>query len=207
MSVRRLEAEAVRDAMLAVSGQLVSKPFGPPIPVSPDEVGQNVLAIDTRDSAGRPSGKVEPLGDDEFRRSLYAQVRRSMPLGVLEPFDLPLMAPNCEQRVASTSPPQSLLMMNNPFVLKSSDALAARIQNDAGDDPADQFQLAWRLVFGKRPTDADVAAGLEFLTADVAETTTDSAAAASASKPEPRITLLAQLCHALLSSNGFLYVD
>ncbi len=132
MSVRRLEAEAVRDALLASSGQLVAKQFGPPVPVSPDEVGQNVLAIDTRDSAGRPSGKVVPLGEEEFRRSIYAQVRRSMPLSVLEPFDLPTMTPNCELRPSSTGPAQSLLMMNNDFVLKQAELIAQRIIREEG---------------------------------------------------------------------------
>ena len=56
MHVRRLEAETVRDSLLYLSGKLVQKPFGKPIPVSPDDVGQIVVAVDTRDSAGRPSG-------------------------------------------------------------------------------------------------------------------------------------------------------
>ena len=100
MSVRRLEAETIRDALLAASGRLSAKMFGPPVPVMPDEVGQIVVGVDTRDSAGRPTGKVVPLGEDEFRRSIYVQVRRSQPLGMLEPFDAPTMSPNCEQRAS-----------------------------------------------------------------------------------------------------------
>jgi len=194
MNVRRLEAEAVRDAVLALSGKLVDKPFGPPIPVSPDDVGQNVLAIDTRDSAGRPSGKVEPLGDDEFRRSIYVQVRRSMPLGVLEPFDLPRMTPNCEKRDASTNAPQSLLLMNNPFVIQQAELLANRIRETAGTDPASQVTLAWRLVFSRSPSENDVQSGVEFL--NLPEAT-----------PEIQTAALNQFCQALISSNGFLYVD
>jgi hypothetical protein len=97
-----------------------------------------------------PSGKVgTSLGDDEFRRSIYVQVRRSMPLGVLEPFDLPRMTPNCEKRAASTAAPQSLLMMNNPFVIQQAELLANRVREKAGTDPAAQATLAWRLVFGR----------------------------------------------------------
>ena len=194
MNVRRLEAEVVRDAMMAMSGKLVDQPFGPPVPVSPDDVGQIVLAVDTRDSAGRPSGKVEALGDSEFRRSIYVQVRRSMPLGLLEPFDLPQMTPNCEKRAASTAAPQSLFMMNNPFVIQQSEILANRICETAGTDLAAQVTLAWRLVFGRLPSESDVQAGVEFLT--VRDATAESSAVA-----------LNHFCHALLSSNGFLYVD
>jgi hypothetical protein len=94
MSVRRLEAESIRDSLLAINGRLSSKMFGPAIPVTPDDAGQIVIGVDTRDSAGRPTGKIVPLGEDEFRRTIYVQVRRSQPLGMLEPFDAPLMKPN-----------------------------------------------------------------------------------------------------------------
>jgi len=194
MNVRRLEAETIRDAVLSVSGKLVDKPFGAPVSVSPDDVGQIVVAVDTRDSAGRPSGKVVALGDDEFRRSLYIQVRRSMPLGVLEPFDLPRMTPNCERRVSSTAAPQSLLMMNNPFVIQQAEALADRIRSTAGTDLVAQVILTWRTLFARVPTESEVQAGVEFLT----PVDTSPEAAASA---------LNHFCQALLSSNGFLYVD
>jgi len=194
MNVRRLEAETMRDAVLAVSGKLIDKSFGPPIPVSPDDVGQIVLAVDTRDSAGRPTGKVEALGDDEFRRSIYVQVRRSMPLGVLEPFDMPQMTPNCEKRAVSTAAPQSLLMMNNPFVIQQADILAQRIREKAGDDFAARATLAWLLIFGRTPSESDVLAGIDFLTLPDAT-------------PAEQAATLGHFCHALLSSNRFLYVD
>ncbi len=97
MSVRRLEAEMLRDAVLTVSGKLNSKMFCASVPVMPDEVGQIVIGIDTRDSAGRPSGKAVSLGDEVYRRSVYVQVRRSMPLSMLDTFDGPRLSPNCER--------------------------------------------------------------------------------------------------------------
>ncbi|MEZ6059126.1 MAG: PSD1 and planctomycete cytochrome C domain-containing protein [Planctomycetaceae bacterium] len=194
MNVRRLEAEVLRDAVLAVSGRLVEASFGPPVPVSPDDVGQIVIAVDTRDSAGRPTGKVESLGTAEFRRSIYVQVRRSMPLGILEPFDLPGMTPNCEKRNASTNAPQSLLMMNNPFIVQQAELLANRIRESVGADPVAQATLAWRLVFSKTPQESDVLAAVEFLTPPESTAVDQSAS-------------LNHFCHALLSSNGFLYVD
>jgi hypothetical protein len=207
MSVRRLEAETIRDALLATSGRLSSKMHGPPVPVMPDEVGQIVVGVDTRDSAGRPSGKVVPLGEEEFRRSIYVQVRRSQPLGVLEPFDAPLMTPNCEQRASSTVAPQSLLMINSDFVVHQANAMAARVEREAGADPAAQFRAAWLLAFSRAATESDVNAGVAFL-ADQASTA--AANATPDAKPgsiTPTQVALAHLCQVLVSSNRFLYVD
>ena len=209
MSVRRLEAEVVRDALLSVSGKLVDRMFGPPVPVSPDEVGQIVLMKDNRDSAGRPSGRAASLGEDEFRRSIYVQVRRSMPLGVLEPFDLPSVAPNCEQRPSSTGPAQALLMLNNPFVVQSSQAIAERLRVERPNDKAAQVKQAWRLIFGTTPSPDDLNHAMAFLESAAAaqasgsdETTANTTANTTAADQT-----LAHLCHALVCSNGFLYVD
>ncbi|MBM4077798.1 MAG: DUF1553 domain-containing protein, partial [Planctomycetes bacterium] len=152
--------------------------------------------------------KVVALNGNEFRRSLYIQVRRSMPLSMLEPFDMPVMSPNCEVRNNSTVTSQSLLMMNNRFLVEQSDAMAARIQVEAGTDRVKQFELAWRLTFAKSPCQEESQTGIEFLERQTAALksapgpdgkTMDAANAESQS--------LSQLCHALLSSNGFLYVE
>jgi hypothetical protein len=113
---------------------------------------------------------------------------------VLEPFDLPRMTPNCERRPVSTAAPQALLMLNNPFVVQQSEALAVRIRASATELPA-QVTLAWRLIFGRSPSETDLQSGVEFLT-PAADATPESAAAA-----------LNHLCQAMISSNGFLYVD
>ena len=91
-----------------------------------DEDGQIIIGIDTNDTAGRPSGKFIPLNGEEFRRSIYVQMRRKTPLTVLDTFDEPTMSPNCETRNCTTVAPQSLLMMNDSFVLDASHALARR---------------------------------------------------------------------------------
>jgi mono/diheme cytochrome c family protein len=208
MSVRRLETETIRDSLLALGGRLTNTMYGAPVPVMPDEVGQVVVGIDTRDSAGRPSGKFVSLGSDEFRRSIYVTVRRSMPLGVLEPFDLPVLTPNCELRASSTVAPQSLLMMNSPFVVEQAEKIAARVRHDAGSDPLEQFQRIWRLAYARSPTDREMAHGLAFLSAQTTELTAAQAAADPKATPiDPPQMALAHLCHAIISSNGFLYVD
>jgi mono/diheme cytochrome c family protein len=207
MSVRRLEAETIRDALLSVAGQLSDKQYGPPAPVAPDEVGQIIVAADNRDSAGRPVGKRASIGEEEFRRSVYVQMRRSMPLGVLEPFDAPVMAPNCEKRACSTVAPQSLLMMNSPFVIEQAEALADRVKQQAGDDPAAQFGLAWQLAFSRSPTDAELQSGIAFLQAQTTELTAFAPANPKSPKPDSARLALANLCQALVSSNAFLYVE
>ena len=206
MNVRRLEAETIRDSILSLSGKLSTKQYGPPIPVAPDDVGQIVVSVDTRDSAGRPTGKTVSLGEDEFRRSIYIQFRRTMPLGVLEPFDEPVMSPNCQQRNASTVAPQSLLLMNSSFVSQQADAMAARMIAEVGNDLGDQFRRAWRLAYGRSPSEENVAAGVGFLKRQIDETPVPAADAKPPAPSRERVAL-ANLCQALMSSNGFLYVD
>jgi mono/diheme cytochrome c family protein len=202
--VRRLEAEAIRDAVLAVSGRLNARPLGPPVPVRPDEVGQIVLGVDNRDAAGYPQGKPVSLGAEAFRRSVYVQVRRSRVLSVLEAFDAPTMAPCCDARAASTVTPQALMLMNSGFVLAHADDFAERVRREAGDDPRRQVARAWRLAFSREPSAQDVAEAVRFL-AEQAGAFRAQKQAPGAAAPERRA--LASFCQALLSANEFLYVE
>jgi hypothetical protein len=202
MSVRRLEAEVLRDSLLALGGKLTPRMHGAPTPVSPDLLGQIILAVDTRDGAARPTGKFVPLGADEFRRSIYVQVRRSMPLSLIAPFDPPALAPNCERRPSSNTPAQALVMMNNPFVARQAKSLAARILREAGADRADRFRRAWLNITGREPAREQSERGLAFLESEIALLAKDP-------KPpsDPDLAALTRLCQALLSSNEFLYVE
>ena len=195
MSIRRLEAEAVRDALLAAADSLNLKMLGPPAPVTVDEVGQVIVGLDNRDSAGRPMGKRGQLGADEFRRSVYVQVRRSLPLSMLETFDAPLLNPNCEIRTRSTVAPQSLLLMNSEFVLAQSRQLAERAAA-ATADRTEQLRLIWRWALTVEPSETDLAAASQLVAAQEAELSAKDKSQA-----------LASLCQALISSNAFLYVD
>jgi hypothetical protein len=227
MNVRRAEAEVIRDSILAVCGKLNAKQFGPPVPVMPDEVGQIVLGVDTRDAAGRPSKKSTSIGEEAFRRSVYVQVRRSMPLSMLEMFDAPTMTTtcNCEARSNSTVAPQSLILMNSQFLVDQAGAFAERLRRDA-PDTRPQIELAWKLAFGRPPVAVERQAALAFLDKQTANflaaknPTKPSAAptkatlkSASLAKPtaealaDAQRKALANLCQALLSSNEFLYLD
>ncbi|MCH7725450.1 MAG: DUF1553 domain-containing protein [Planctomycetes bacterium] len=149
MPVRRLEAEVIRDAMLAISGRLNTKTFGPPVPVMADRVGRFVVGIENL-NAGRP-GKVIPMKGENLRRSVYIQVRRSRPLSLLESFDAPRMDPNCTSRTSSTVAPQSLMMMNNRQVIEFSRNIATRIQKRVGDDLRAQVHQGWRSILSRDP--------------------------------------------------------
>src|SRR5207248_9613981 len=105
-----------------------------PGPVKTDGVGQVVVGVDNLDAAGYETGKGTMPAGEEFRRSVYVQVRRSRPLAVLEAFDAPAMEPNCECRNASTVAPQALLLMNNAFVVAAAEALAGRVRREGGAD-------------------------------------------------------------------------
>ena len=100
MPLRRVEAETLRDAILHLSDHLNHRQYGPPVPVMADRVGKFVIGKENL-NAGRP-GAVIPMKGEEYRRGVYVQVRRSRPLSVMEPFDLPRMEPNCKLRGTST---------------------------------------------------------------------------------------------------------
>jgi hypothetical protein len=213
MNIQRLEAENLRDAMLVVSGKYNPRMFGAPVPVMTDEDGQIIIGVDTTDAAGRPSGKFVPLNGEEFRRSVYVQMRRSKPLGMLETFDLPRMEPNCERRNASTIAPQSLAMMNGEFTLAQSKYLAERVAREVGADVTEQIKHAWLLAFGGSPTESELKNSIEFLKKQTAHFQASPVKAAPAVKgkeaapTEPPMQALATFCQALLTSNQFLYVD
>ena len=213
-SLRRLDAESLRDGMLAVSGRLDATPFGPPVPVAFNGRGQVVVGAQNRDGNGDATGAAA-LGGAEYRRSIYLQVRRSMALGILEPFDAPVVNPNCEARPVSTVPPQALMLLNDQFVLDRSTDLAERLRREAPGQSRAQIERLWRILFGMRPSDAEIHRSLIYL-AEQTETiraTVESLAADRAKKDpkakpapiDPSLQSLASLCQALLGSNRFLY--
>ena len=208
--LRRLQAEEVRDATLAISGKLNAKLGGKPVPVMQDEIGQFVLGIDNINGNGVPD-KLVPLNGEEFRRSLYVQVRRSRPLSVMDPFDPPVLDPNCPQRNSSTVSPQSLFLMNSEFVQDHSRDLAERVATTAGPDVKSQIVQAWRLVFGADPTESESTEAVAFVTAQTEvfrpKTPPATTPPNTTPPPNPARQAFALLCQSLLSSNRFLYVE
>lgn len=213
MNVRRLEAESLRDTLLAISGRLNPKVGGAPVPVMFSEEGQVVIGIDTTDTAGRPSGKVMPLNGEEFRRSIYVQVRRSRPLEMFATFDAPIMEPSCDTRNVTTVSPQSLLLMNSSTMRVHAQQFAQRVQAEGGQDLADQARLAWKLVHSRAASESDVQQCVDFVQAQTEfykghPAPLEVQPGAPAKTPaDPAFLGLTALCHALMSSNALLYVD
>ncbi len=201
--VRRLESEIIRDAVLAVCGLLNSAMYGEPVPVMEDAVGQIVLGKENLDGERKPT-KATPLDGEEFRRSVYIQVRRSRTLSMFETFDAPALSPNCEQRSFSTVTPQALLMMNSDFALTYADAFAKRVLGESTTDDTQRVTLAWRLAYSTDPSAEDVDFAVDFIAAQRAVISEQGE-----QKDADRIghDAFAVFCQALLSSSRFLYVD
>lgn len=215
MTVRRLDAETLRDSILVVNGTLNVRRFGPPVPVMADRVGQFVIGIENL-NAGRPGAVLDMKGED-LRRSVFVQVRRSRPLGTLSTFDMAMPEPNCTIRSSSTVAPQALMMMNGRFIRSQSIDMAERIKRDAGDELAAQVVLAWQLVYSRDPLEPERAAAIQLLEQlaelfreAIANPEKEAGSADNLTEPktseDPLIEALATLCQALIGSNEFLYV-
>jgi hypothetical protein len=214
--VQRLDAEVIRDSILATSGALNKTMFGPPVPVRPDVHGQIIVGVDKTEGDNKMPVEVSLKGE-EFRRGVYIQVRRSRPLAMLHAFDAPVMEVNCERRQSSTVPTQSLMLMNSQFMLDQATRFATRLQTEAGEDRARQVTQAWRLAFSRSPTEQESAGALDFLSRQMEllksapetkeEKPKKDEKAKPVQKPAPELQALTDLCQALLSANEFLYVD
>ncbi|MCH7728583.1 MAG: DUF1553 domain-containing protein, partial [Planctomycetes bacterium] len=203
MSIRRLESEAIRDSVLAVSGNLNRKMYGQPVPVMEDEVGQIVIGKENLDGERKPTAKIA-LHGEEFRRSIYVQARRSRVLAVLETFDAPAKTPNCSQRTSSNVAPQSLLMMNSRFAVEYAEQFARRVFAEAADSIQSQISRAWLLAYGVQPTSNEMAIAENYLKR---QTLIFEQKSKTRDEASARHQALSTLCQALISANRFIYVD
>lgn len=209
MPVRRLDAEVVRDRMLATAGVLNRKMFGTPVPVREDAVGQVVVGVDVKGASNTP-GAVVPIGEEAFRRSVYIEVRRSRPLAVLRTFDAPVMETNCDRRTSSTVADQALLLLNSEFILEQARFFAARAQLGGGSLD-EQAARAWRLAHLRDPSADELAATLAFFKQQTeylaSQPVPEDKKDAPPTAADHALAALTNYCQVLLGSNEFLYVD
>jgi hypothetical protein len=152
-SVRRLEAEAIRDAILAVSGRLDERMYGPSVPV-------HLTAF--MEGRGRPeSGPLDGAG----RRSLYLSVRRNFLSSMFLAFDYPVPFTSTGRRSVSNVPAQALTMMNSPFVVAEARRWAERTLAAAGRSAAERVDDLYLAAFARPACDAECQSALTFLEA------------------------------------------
>ena len=143
---RRLEAEAIRDGMLAVNGNLNLKTGGP---------GFNFFK--TRGGlTGFPP--VEEFGPEEMRRMIYGHRIRMEPAPIFGAFDCPDAGQPTPVRSQSTTAIQALNLFNSPFVIDQAKALAGRARKESGKDESAQVDRCWVLALGRKPTATEAAA-------------------------------------------------
>ncbi len=204
--LRRMDAESLRDSMLAMTGTLVRTSYGPPSGIGRDPEGRIITGID---KGTITLNKVDPAGEADFRRSIYIQMRRTKPLTVLDTFDAPVMQPNCEMRSQTTVAPQSLLLMNDTFVLDCARRLADHVEKQAPGDRTKQVERLWNIVYGTPATEGEVAQSLAYLEAQTVALTQyhHDIQHPKGVVPNPPQEAMASLCQVLCSSNRFLYIQ
>jgi mono/diheme cytochrome c family protein len=191
MPLQRLSADQLYDTMLQVAGRLDETRFGPPD------------AVDLR-----PDGLVVPRRNERgWRRSIYVEQQRKTVVTGLESFDFPLMNPNCIERRDSTVVLQALHLMNNGMVHELADALARRVEADAGIDQARQIDRLYLGALGRQPDADEQAVGVSSLARLTDRWTTPAAGGGAPDRAAAGNKALATYCHAILNSAEFLYVD
>ncbi len=180
----RLDAEEIRDAMLVVSGEWESVAGGPAVEAS------------------------------EPRRSIFTKAIRNTHDPLLDAFDAPDGSASTPKRNVTTTPTQSLLLINGSWTLDRARAFAERLRRRAPNDLARQVELAYRVAYGRPPEDAERDDALAFLDRQSCRSTNPASESAeceggepSAKRPDARFEAMVDFCHALLNSNEFLYVD
>jgi hypothetical protein len=204
---RRLQAEELRDALLAVSGALNLKSYGPPVvpPVEPWALSplRNRNWEVTKDEG------------EWRRRSVYLVVRRSIKLPFFDAFNLPDNVSSCAARDSTVVASQALTLLNSGDTLMHARALAGRLWMQSHGDVATAATMAWRLAFARQVTSAESGRATAFLQAREAEWTKTLPATAALPTgipgalpmPPARGAAWVEWCLALLNASEFVYVD
>ena len=174
----RLEAEVIRDNILAVAGSLDRTLEGPCVYpyINPDLFQSST----SRTWPGKPE-------DDPstWRRSLYVYSKRSIRYPLFEAYDQPNLVNSCDRRNRSTIAPQALFLMNDSFVILQAKRFADRLRKEAGNDVGEQIDRAYRLGLGRAPVESERIAAAAYIK------TSEGG--------------LAGLCQALFNLNEFVY--
>jgi hypothetical protein len=186
----RLEVEALRDSILAVSGQLNPKMYGPSMyPPIPKEALAGNSDLEKIWKASEPR--------EASRRTIYAFVKRALVVPMLEVFDLCDTTRSSDKRLVTTVAPQALNLFNGEFILQQARHFAERLMHEAGEDRDRQIVHAYRLALARTPSSREFQAMRKFLDEEQAR----------AAGTEVRMEALVQLCRVIFNLNEFAYPD
>jgi hypothetical protein len=207
----RLEGEALRDTLLAVSGNLNAKIGGPMIRVTLEPEVYELIFTE-----GEPDGLwlATPDLHEHSRRSVYLFAKRNVRLPMLEAFDQPDTLTSCPARAVSTYAPQALILLNGPFVQEQSKQFAARLLRECSGDEERLVDRAYRLALARSPQEAERRMAREFLAAQAALVRDRLRARQLVALPpgmpenvDPAVAAaVGDFCLALMNRNEFLYV-
>ena len=190
---RRIDAEAFRDSVLSVCGQLNRSMGGPSVyPQLPDAV----LAGQSRPG----SGWGKPTAQTEGRRSVYIFSKRSLAVPELALLDAPNSTDSCSQRSVSTTGPQALTFLNGVFINTAATAFADRLVRESGPQAANQVTRAFRLALCRDPSRDELESSTKFLKSQAALRPKGETEMAQSKR-----RALAALCLVLLNTNEFAY--
>ena len=185
-NLRRLEGEAIRDAMLAISGRLDRKLGGPPVPV---------FLSAFMDGRGKPS-RSGPL-DGEGRRSIYTAVRRNFLPSMMLAFDTPIPFNTMGRRNVSNVPAQALILMNDPFVVEQAKLWAQRLP--ANSETTQRVRQMYLAAFSRPPTPEEITDANTFLA--------EQRALHGAKDPKGDERAWADFAHVLFNVKEFIYLN
>jgi hypothetical protein len=182
-----MDAEVLRDSLLAIAGRLRLEFFGEADGVEARDDGL-VVSI--------PSGGT-------WRRSIYVIQRRTQPVTILGNFDRPQMNPNCVQRSNSNVAPQALHLLNNKMVYDLAVAFAERVRTEAGTNRQQQLERAFLLALGRPPSQEELELSLRSMEELVREWQQEQ----PDRKEEAPQRALENVCHAMMNLAAFIYID
>ena len=202
---RRLDSEPLRDRMLFVGDDLDTRMTGPGF--KPTIQAEALEGLSRKEGAWKPSALPE-----QRRRAVYMFSQRSLLPPLMTTFDFVDTTLPCVQRPVSTVAPQALALLNNAFAHERSDALAERVMRDvAGTLPTElldrQIRRVWQIALGRDPSITEATAARLHVESQAARFAKPASSQTTSPRLPPAFLALASLCHVLLNTNEFVYVD
>lgn len=189
--MRRHDAEVIRDRILQASGSINLQMGGPGVY---PHVNEEIIGSGTT----RKWPRVVNDSPEQWRRSVYIFVRRSVPFPLLEGFDAPVTTSSCSRRITTTVPTQALQLLNSRFTNQQSLNMARLLIHECGEDRRNLVRQAYRRVLGRSPDDNELMLSIEFLQ--------ESENLHGPNPSEKLLQSIQDLCHVLINLSEFVFM-